>query len=484
VANAEDPRFNRFIVRKSLKRIIELLDSPTDVIQKGGVMALNGLSSTASYQADILKHGAVKKMISLLRDNNDDELVLGIVLCINNLAQNEANHQSLADLGVSRILASIARNTNDPNIQSECDEALRAVDEGVLSGRRRRRARSSSVGSGSSASNLRNGIKDNVRKIIQVLINDPRNQNRLRESGVIPHLITLVASEQQNEELKGLALDALTMLSLNNVRNQNEIAMSDSNRCIAALEEVICDSMSPPKILVRAVRLIGALCRKNRMVQSLVSERHIISFLVSMLDSYDNNLKKVTLSALACTAEDNVSNKKKIASLEADRLIAKIIMKESHPSTLVAAAAQAIAALTKENPYSQNQCRKSVGHIVTLFEEAVRVPQGIAIEDHIIQEQLCAALCELARGNKKNKRIMWEMGVTKLMIEILHNANASYYCHYNALALLWECAKSTRKREKLIGNPDLIRSIRPLTESRDETVRDAANRLKERLNKY
>jgi len=278
-----------------------------------------------------------------------------------------------------------------------------------------------------------------------------------------------------------LALDALTMLSINNAQNQTEIAMSDVCRCLKTLGMFVADNMTPPKIMVRAVRLIGALCWKNKMVQGVISEHVTLQYLVGMLDTYDNSLKKATLTALACTAEDSIINKKKITDLGADRLIAKIIMKEPNPDSLVAAAAQAVAALAKEHPSTQAVCNRAVGHIVSLLEDAVRVPRGSAIEDHIVQEQLCAALFELARNNKPNKSIMWKQGLKKLMIEILYNANASAYCHYNALALLWECAKSTKKRAQLEKNPDLIRSLRPLTESKDVSVRDAANRLRERL---
>jgi hypothetical protein len=321
-----------------------------------------------------------------------------------------------------------------------------------------------------------------VRKIIEVLIADPRNQDRLRDSGVIPHLVSLIGEEQRSEELKGLALDALTMLAINNTRNQNDISIPDQSRSLISLESVIRNNMAPPKIMVRAVRLVGALCWKNKLIQGLVAENTIVTSLVSMLDTYDNNLKKATLTALACIAEDNDLNKVQISKLGADKVIAKILMKEAHPDSLVASAAQAVAALAKENATVQQNCSKVVGHLVDLLQEAVRVPHSSAVEDHIVQEQLCAALHELARDSKYNKAIMWKPA-RKLMIEILYNASASTYSHYHALALLWEFSKSSKKKEVLASNTDLTRALRPLTESKDSSVRDAANRLKERLGK-
>ena len=105
------------------------------------------------------------------------------------------------------------------------------------------------------------------------------------------------------------------------------------------------------------------------MVQGVITIHVHIQYLVGMLDTYDNSLKKATLTALVCTAEDSgiyccvvgdwgwgdvdpfnytEKNKKHIIELGADRLIAKIIMKEPNPDSVVAAAAQAIAALAKE----------------------------------------------------------------------------------------------------------------------------------------
>jgi len=273
------------------------------------------------------------------------------------------------------------------------------------------------------------------------------------------------------------------MLSINNTRNQNEIAMSDGCRALKSLQHLVRNNMTPPKIMVRVVRLVGAICWKNKMVQGLMPNYVIIPHLVSMLDSYDNSLKKATLTALACTAEDNEKNKAQIIQQGADRVIAKIIMKETSPSSLVAAAAQAIAALAKLNPPTQVVCNRAVGHIVNLLDDAVHAPHESVIEDHIVQEQLCAALYELARNNKPNRSIMWKQDILKLVIEILYNGKASPYCHYNCLALLWECSKSNNKRAKMSKNSDLLRAIRPLTESKDSLVRDAAVRLTDYVRK-
>jgi len=377
----------------------------------------------------------------------------------------------------------MAKGEEDIETEREHHKRNRSRSRGSSRGSRGSRGSKESNGNRSRSGSLKSGIKDNVRKIIEVLIEDPVNQDRLRDSGVIPHLVTLISADQQQEELQGLALDALTMLSINNIRNQNEIAMSEGCRALKSLEQLVGNSMTPPKIMVRVVRLVGALCWKNKMVQGLMSNYVIIPHLVAMLDSYDNSLKKATLTALACTAEDSEKNKTQIIQLGTDRVIAKIMMKETSPTSLVAAAAQAIAALAKLNPPTQVACNRAVGHIVHLLEEAINAPHGSTIEDHIVQEQLCAALYELARNNKPNRSIMWKQDILRLVIEILYNTKASPYCLYNCLALLYECAKSYKKREKMSKNSDLLRAIRPLTESKDSLVRDVATRLTEYIRK-
>lgn len=466
IANAEDAAFNKAITRKALPRIVALLKSQNEVIQKGAIMALNGLSATVEFQDEIFAEGAVKKMLELMEGAQDNELILGIVLCLNNLAQNEANSARLRELGVEEILKNLAAKTGDSNVRRECDDAINALYGRSNSRRGKRKS-------------LKNGIRDNVRKIIHVLIADPRNQDRLRESGVIPHLITLLAPEQKDDNLKSLALDALTMLAINNMENQNEIAMMRQHQGITRLDDILRNPLTPPRIMLRAVRCVGALCWKNKMIQGIADDKGIVGMLVGMLDTYDNSLKKACLTTIACLADDHSNNQGTIHRLRGDQLIVKAIMRETTPDSLVAAAAQAIAAISRDNIKTQATCSRALGNVLHLLETAVRVPSGM--QDFVIQEQLTGAVLELARGNKANKNMMWKLNIIRPMLEILLNAGASPVTHYNSLALLWELSKDEKKKALMKTSNDLQRAIRPLAEGPDPLVKDAANRLKTRL---
>jgi len=255
--------------------------------------------------------------------------------------------------------------------------------------------------------------------------------------------------------------------------------MSVEGKGMGYLEKIVQNKMEKPRIVMRAVRLIGALCWKNKMIQGLISEKNVVPHLVEMLDTFDNNLKKAVLASIACVAEDNAKNKDYIHKLQGDVLVADIITKETHPDTMVAAAAQAVASLAREKTEIQNVFKRAVGNLVNLLEMVVRIPHGM--EDHISQEQFTGALLELARKNKTNQSIMWKHQVRRPLVEILLNAGASSVSHFNSLALFWEFSRSDKKRKKLAKDPDVLRAIRSLSASRNNGLRDAALELKERL---
>jgi len=190
-------------------------------------------------------------------------------------------------------------------------------------------------------------------------------------------------------------------------------------------------------------------------------------------------LKKAALTAVACLAEGNAKNQQVLHKLRADKSVSQIIMHEPEPNSLVAAAAQAVAAMCRENIKSQNICNRAAGSIMHHLETAVQVPHGT--EDHVVQEHLTDALLELARNNKENKGILWRMNVIRLAIEILSNEAASPVTHYNSLGLIWDYCKSDNKCKILAGNKQLVRLLTPLCESEDSLVKDAAGRLKAKL---
>lgn len=227
------------------------------------------------------------------------------------------------------------------------------------------------------------------------------------------------------------------------------------------------------------MRLLGTLCWKNKIVQDVVTDRNIPR-LVSLLESFDSGLKKAALTSVACLADGNPKNQQTLHKLKADKLVSQTIMREHDPNSLVAAAAQAVASMCRENPKSQNVCNRVVGSLLHHLENAVRVGPGA--EDHVVQEHLTDALLELARNNKENKGILWRMHVERLMLEILSNEAASPVTHYNTLGLVWEYCKSDNKCKKLASNKQLVRILGPLCDSDDSLVKDAAGRVKSRLN--
>jgi len=411
---------------------------------------------------------------------------LGTVMALNNLAQNESLCERLKELGVVEALSSQFLNSEDDNVKRECTDALRCIVPDLLLSTRpmnggtanaRRQRRKTLTLSSRTASNLKSGIKENVNKIIQVLIADGKNQERLRESGVIPHLLTLLESSQRDVELKALALDALTMMAINNCNNQLEICMYNGSKGLDRIDSFLKDPITSPTITLRAARVLGALCWKNKIVQGLVQERQLIPILVGMLDTYDNSLKKTILTTLACLTDDYAPNKHEVHKCNGDVLIAKTIMREHAPDSLVAAAAQAIASLSRENSKSQAACSKAVGSVLQLLETAVHESDG----NEGVVDQLTGAVLELCRNNKANKSVMWRLEVLKPLVVILSDRSSTDVARYNSSAILWELAKNQKKRDVMRANHNLGQALTSLAVSGIPLVRDAASRLKDRL---
>jgi len=472
IANSDNKKLNKKITKQALDRLIVLLRSPADVIQKGTVMVFNGLSASRTFQASLFEKGAVKQMLEMLQDSDDEELILGLILCINNLSQNDENHNELLEFGVQEALLVLHDKTNNSDIKRECAEALDSLSGPVRSSSSRSRRRSSR------ASPLRadgTGVKDNVKQIIKMLIKDPSLQRKLQKMGVIPQLIALLRKEQP-DELKGHALDALTMLAMNNSFNQQNIALSNDGNGIRYVEDIIRDPYVKPQLLLRAVRLLGTLCWNNKIVQDVVDENNIAR-LVFLLESFDNGLKKASVTAVACISEGNDKNQQILHKHRADKIVSQIVMLEREPNSLVAAGAHAIASLCRGNPKSQIICSRALGSLVMHLESAVQNTQE-GEEDHVVQEHLTDALFELSRNNKENKGILWRMHIVRLLIEILSNADASPVTHYNSLGILWEYSKNDNKGKLLAGNKHLTRLLDPLCESDDTFVKDAASRLR------
>jgi len=473
IANSESKKLNKKIIKQSLDRLTFLLHSPNDVIQKGTVMVFNGLSSSKSSQGVLFQKGSVKAMLEILQETEDDELILGIILCINNLSQNEDNHNDLLEMGAQEVILHLHDKTNNGDIKRECAESLDCLGGPDLRGGRSRgrRSRSNTIKSDGT------GVKDNVKQIIKMLIKDPSLQRKLQKLGVIPQLVSLLRKEQ-TDEIKGHALDALTMLAMNNGFNQQNVALSNDGCGIRYVEEIIRDPYVKPQILLRAVRLLGTLCWNNKIVQDVIDEQNITR-LVFLLDSFDNGLKKASMTAVACVAEGNEKNQHVLHKHRADKIVSQIIMLERDANSLVAAGAHAVAALCRGNAKSQFVCSRALGSIMTHLENAVQMPRED--EDHVVQEHLTDALLELIRNNKENKGILWRMHVVRLLIEILSNASASPVTHYNALGILWEYSKNDNKERLLAGNKHLTRLLDPLCESDDTFVKDAASRLRTRF---
>jgi DNA-binding winged helix-turn-helix (wHTH) protein len=224
IANSENKKMNKKITKQGLDRLIFLLRSQSDVVQKGTIMVFNGLSSSTTFQGSLFSKGAVKVMLELLQDSDDEELILGLILCINNLSQNDSNHNELLEIGVQDVLLTLFDKSSNGDIKRECAEALSGLSGPVRSvNRSRPRSRSSPLRSDGT------GVKDNVKQIVKMLIKDPSLQRKLQKMGVVPQLIALLRKEQ-TDELKGHALDALTLIAMNNSFNQQNIALSnDSN---------------------------------------------------------------------------------------------------------------------------------------------------------------------------------------------------------------------------------------------------------------
>eukprot|EP01113_Clastostelium_recurvatum_P014125 TRINITY_DN1764_c0_g1_i4.p1 TRINITY_DN1764_c0_g1~~TRINITY_DN1764_c0_g1_i4.p1 ORF type:complete len:426 (+),score=130.51 TRINITY_DN1764_c0_g1_i4:864-2141(+) len=420
--------------------------------------------------------GGADGLFDLLEESQDDnEMVLAIVMTINNLSQNDVLVSGLKSRGVVDLLTETFKNSKDSNVKNECAEALKSIVpdrvqhlQGWSKGRRAQRSETLS---------LRDGIKDNVRKIIQVLISDLNNQDRLRNSGVIPHLLTLLVDENRDAELKGLALDAITMMCINNSSSQAAVTDGDDPTGLDLVIKLIIDPEVSPFVQTRAVRTLGALCWNNKMVQNLILEKdNIVPFLVSLIDTYDDALKRIALTTVAAAVDDNAPSQRVVQKCGGDHKLVNNLKREQEPDLMVAAASAALCALVKGNVPAQETCAKAVPSLVFLLERSVKQKAG-----SFVQEHLASALLELSRNNKSASAMLHRLHAVHTLVTVLQAPESSGTLLYSAVAIVWELSKNDKKRIDLVQNKDLAASLQELSSSPDPLTRDAANKLLQRL---
>eukprot|EP01112_Ceratiomyxa_fruticulosa_P018972 TRINITY_DN6142_c0_g1_i1.p1 TRINITY_DN6142_c0_g1~~TRINITY_DN6142_c0_g1_i1.p1 ORF type:complete len:690 (+),score=126.14 TRINITY_DN6142_c0_g1_i1:1653-3722(+) len=478
IANSEDDDVNALIAKRGLKRLINLLNSSDLMVAKASVMTLNGLTSRDyDIQKRVMVDGGVDNLMDLLEDYKEDpEMTLGIVMTMNNLSQNKDLRSGLKSRGIVDLLSDTFVSSGDRNIKHECAEVLKSLSPGKAInleswGRGRRTQRSETM-------TLRDGIKQNVRKIINVLIEDPSKQDRLRESGVIPHLLTLLVEENKDLELKGLALDAITMMCINNNHSQLAVCDGEEPNGLNSVYKLIMDPEISPHVQLRAVRCLGALCWGNKTIQgSLLEHEDIIKYLVSLIDTYDNTLKRVVLTTIASIVDDYPGTQRAVHKFGGDQKLVNNIEREQEPDQMVAAAAAALGSLCKGNFKNQNSCKKSVPCLIFLLESGSRKKA-----DPIVLEHLTGALFEFSRDNPEIGKHIWKNEVSlPLFINILKSSESTQNTLYHTIGILWELSRKKSFCKALSNNGDLSSVIPLLCNNETALIRDAAQRLLQHL---